>query len=133
MLYDPETGAVDALLTIKPICCCCQAEALPAVGQTTPESDSDSGMGSPAEETVPDNRDADPGNIKVAGTVWSNDLLGHEESARSKPRLETPTGNNLGIRCRTEQSFIGCEISKVSGNTNIKTRMWKGTNKKPII
>lgn len=29
-----------------------QAEGLPAVAQTAPESDSDSGMGSPAEEIV---------------------------------------------------------------------------------
>lgn len=31
---------------------CFQAEAPPAAAQTTPDSDSDSGMGSPAEEAV---------------------------------------------------------------------------------
>lgn len=33
-------------------CHCTQAEGLPAVTQTARESDSDSGMGSPAEEMV---------------------------------------------------------------------------------
>lgn len=34
------------------LCYCTQAEGLPAVAQTAAESDSDSGVGSPAEEVV---------------------------------------------------------------------------------
>lgn len=37
---------------MRVMCFCTQAEALPAVAQTTAESDSDSGVGSPAEEAI---------------------------------------------------------------------------------
>lgn len=46
------------------MCYCMQAEVLPVVAQTTTESDSDSGMGSPAEEVAANTsnkRDDPPG------------------------------------------------------------------------
>lgn len=50
------------------LCHCTQAEGLPAVARTATESDSDSGMGSPAEEMVVEtanNREELPGNTTI--------------------------------------------------------------------